>query len=178
VALAAGFWQMWLYAYTPGEAARAPEQWPSVALRHDTARPTLVMVLHPECSCSNASVEDLSRVLAKAPARAMVFVLFDTHAVDRDALKTTRLWRDVSAIPDVTPIADATGDEARRFGAFVSGQTFLYDKNGRLAFSGGVTASRGHAGDNDGTDALAALLDAREAPLARTPVFGCPLHGD
>ena len=82
-----------------------------------------------------------------------------------------------AAIPGVATILDRGGREAARFGAHVSGQTFLYDAAGRLVFSGGMTIARGHAGDNDGEDALLALITAGHAPVASTPVFGCLLRG-
>jgi len=65
--------------------------------------------------------------------------------------------------------------EARRFGVETSGQTLLYDAGGRLIFSGGITGSRGHAGDNAGEAALVALLTSGQADRRATSVFGCPL---
>jgi hypothetical protein len=57
-----------------------------------------------------------------------------------------------------------------------------------LLFSGGITAARGHAGDNAGRSELVSLLNggpvAPAATLNRggsardaTSVFGCPLFG-
>jgi hypothetical protein len=51
----------------------------------------------------------------------------------------------------------------------------LYDVNGRLLFSGGITGSRGHAGDNAGRTAILALLHREASGRNDTFVFGCSL---
>src|SRR5712691_5642885 len=56
-----------------------------------------------------------------------------------------------------------------------SGQTVLYDSQGRLLFSGGITGSRGHSGDNAGRSSIVSLVNAGVADQKETIVFGCPL---
>ena len=56
-------------------------------------------------------------------------------------------------IPGVEVVSDEDDAQSAAFGAAVSGQTLLYDREGRLIFSGGITAARGHAGDNAGRSA-------------------------
>jgi len=58
----------------------------------------------------------------------------------------------------VTIVTDADGAEANRFGAETSGHTLLFDFGRRLLFSGGITDSRGHTGDNAGESAIVALI--------------------
>jgi hypothetical protein len=87
----------------------------------------------------------------------------------------TDLRRSAEAIPGVKVILDPDGMEARRFGSGTSGHTLLFGVDGRLLFSGGITASRGHAGGNAGESAIAALLDNRTPARTRTLVFGCSL---
>jgi hypothetical protein len=72
-------------------------------------------------------------------------------------------------------IFDPDGVEARRFGAETSGHTLLFAGDGRLLFSGGITASRGHAGDNAGESVIVALVNNQTPALTRTLVFGCSL---
>jgi hypothetical protein len=72
-------------------------------------------------------------------------------------------------------VRDESGREAQRFGGETSGQTFLYDRNGILLFSGGTTGARGHRGDNAGRASLLALLDHQSRYASRTSVFGCSL---
>ena len=52
----------------------------------------------------------------------------------------------------------------------------VYLPNGKRVFVGGVTASRGHEGDNAGSDlVLAALTEHDNKAKASTPAFGCRL---
>jgi hypothetical protein len=53
----------------------------------------------------------------------------------------------------------------------------LYNAAGALLFSGGITAARGHEGDNAGREMVLAHLAANDAGR-RAPVFGCPLFAD
>ena len=59
--------------------------------------------------------------------------------------------------------------------ASTSGQTLLFDRDGDLIFSGGITGGRGHSGDNAGRDAIVSLVESGESTLDETPVFGCSL---
>ena len=87
----------------------------------------------------------------------------------------TDLWRTAQSIPGATLFCDVGGTEAGRFGVRVSGETLLYDSAGRLMFHGGLTASRGHRGDNAGRTAVELLLAGLPSPQQHTPVFGCAL---
>ena len=73
----------------------------------------------------------------------------------------------------MTVQADDDGREARLFHAETSGHTALYGAQGQLIFDGGITVSRGHEGDNDGTEAILALLHDKTPDRAQTPVYGC-----
>src|SRR5215204_4501233 len=62
-AAAAGLWVLWRYDNTPGSAAHAPDAWPDLsALARATDRPTLVMLAHPHCTCTRASLGELARL--------------------------------------------------------------------------------------------------------------------
>ena len=52
----------------------------------------------------------------------------------------------------------------------------LYDRDARLAFSGGMTASRGHEGDSHGRSAVTRLVLTGASHRSRAPVYGCPLQ--
>jgi hypothetical protein len=73
-------------------------------------------------------------------------------------------------------VIDEGGVEAARFEALTSGQVVLYDGEGRLQFSGGITGARGHLGDNLGLRRVMSLLRGAEPDRTDSPVFGCPLH--
>ena len=80
------------------------------------------------------------------------------------------------AIPNVRVLIDEGERETRIFNAQTSSLTLLYDRDGNLRFSGGITASRGHEGDNAGRRAVFEIVAREAAEKIETPVFGCPLH--
>ena len=174
--IASGLWVLWAYDNRPGAAANAPAQWPStsVLIRSATA-PTLVFFAHPQCTCTRASLDELAEALARTTSHPRTYVMFLKPSSVEDGWANTDLWKQAAALPNVRVLRDEDGAEARRFGVETSGQTFLYDDTGRLVFSGGITGSRGHAGENAGELALVALLSHGQPERRGTSVFGCPL---
>jgi hypothetical protein len=171
----------WLAAYDngPGVAAHAPARWPAEShLAHDTTRPTLVMLAHPRCVCTRASVGELAELMARAHERPKAYVVFIKPAGTASTWDDTDLWHTAERIPGVTVVRDDDGLETQRFGAETSGQTLLYDAAGRLIFSGGTTGARGHPGDNIGRASIIALLNREESQHAVSSVFGCPLFAE
>lgn len=67
------------------------------------------------------------------------------------------------------------GELGKRFAVKTSGHVLLYDMNGNLQFSGGVTASRGHEGPSIGGSAIATILAGRQSNTVSTAIYGCPL---
>ncbi len=174
----AGTFLMVAYANTPGETGVPPASWPaSSRLPRDTQKASLVMFIHPRCPCSRASIGELAVLMAHCQGKVDAHVFFVRPAGMTMEWTQTDTWRDASKIPGVTVLRDDEGREARRFGAETSGITELFNKEGRLLFHGGITASRGHAGDNDGRDAIQALLFDQPVAQTNTPVFGCSLFG-
>jgi hypothetical protein len=92
-----------------------------------------------------------------------------------DAWDDTELQRRAAAIPGVTVSYDDAGTEAARFRAAASGFAVLYDRDGRLRFSGGLTSSRGHEGDSFGRRRILAVLAGETPDRDDAPVFGCAL---
>ena len=172
----AGLFAVWQYANTPGAPAQAPNDWPAqTMLARATDRPTLVLLAHPQCSCTRATLAELTEALARAKSLPKTYVVFLKPSSMPDGWEKSDLWKTAAALPDATVVADQDGHEADRFGAVTSGQTFLYDAGGALLFSGGITGSRAHAGDNAGRAAIVALLNRAPAAKASTNVFGCSL---
>lgn len=171
-----GIWFLKNYESGPGDVAAAPERWPvSSRLRRAEDRPTLVMLAHPHCPCTRASIGELSRLMTQARGRVTAFVLFVRPPNVADGWEQTDLLTSAEAIPGVTVVSDDKSAEADLFRAATSGQTLLYDAQGALLFSGGITSARGHAGDNAGRAAIVSLLTASESVRRETPVYGCPL---
>jgi hypothetical protein len=175
-AASAGLWILWRYDNTPGIGAQAPDAWPSrTTLVRAADRPTLIMLAHPHCTCTRASLGELAEAIARARTAPRTYILFMAPKRLGDGWEQTDLWRTAASLPGATVVRDEDGREAQQFGAVTSGQTLLYDEHGSLVFSGGVTGARAHAGDNLGRQSLVALLNRAPAARASTSVFGCPL---
>ena len=165
------------YETSLGEAATPPVRWPADSrIQRATGLATLVMMAHPQCPCTRASIGELALLMAQVQDRVSAYVLFFKPTGYSEEWEKSDLWRSAAAIPRVTVLVDDGGVEAARFHAAVSGQALLYDVEGRLLFSGGITASRGHSGDNAGRSAIGSLVTTGTAERAGTPVFGCSLH--
>jgi hypothetical protein len=139
------------------------------------------MFAHPQCGCSRASLGELAIIMAHGRGQVNASVFF-YRPTEPPEWTRSHLWETATAIPGVHVFEDPDGSVAESFGVFTSGQTLLYDSAGRLRFKGGITAFRGHSGDNVGRSAINALLhgDALAATAfpVTTPVFGCSLRGE
>jgi len=176
-----GISRLWKYSITAGHPAEPPADWPPTAPVERTAgQATLVMFAHPQCGCSRASLGELAIIIAHGQVNASVFFYRPTAQPPQWA--RTDLWQTAAAIPGVQVLEDPNGSVAQSFGVFTSGQTLLYDSAGRLRFKGGITAFRGHSGDNVGRSVITALLQGNASPATSfrvtTPVFGCSLRGE
>ena len=175
-AIGIGLRVLWGYENTPGVSAQPPQLWPAGSqIQRAPDHATLVMLAHPHCPCTRASIGELAELMAHCQGRLTAYVLFLKPAGFAVDWEKTDLWQSAASIPGVTAVLDDGGAEARRFHAATSGQTILYDATGRLLFSGGITGSRGHSGDNAGRSAIASLVNAGTAERTETFVFGCPL---
>jgi hypothetical protein len=175
-AVGAGFALMVNYQNADGSVGRIPERWPEGSeLALDASRDTLIMFAHPRCPCTRASMEELNRLLARSGGKATTHVVFFKPKGFSEDWAKTDLWRSAAAIPGVTVHEDLDGAQAHLFGAETSGQVLLYNPHGQLLFRGGITGSRGHAGDNTGEDEVVSLLAGRETRQSPTQVYGCSL---
>jgi hypothetical protein len=171
----------WLidHGVRPGHAAAAEQLWPAgSAVQRHAGRATLVVLVHPYCPCSVATLIELGEIIAKTGNGADVTVLFSAPedlALDFSGAPALARAR---ALPGVTVLLDPGAHEADRFGAFTSGQTLLFAASGQLLFQGGITPSRGHLGDSAGKRALVALIAHGHAEQPSSPVYGCALRGE
>jgi hypothetical protein len=164
------------YEFSAGGAPAAPAQWPAASrIPRVAGHPTLVVFAHPLCPCTSATFDELTEIMAKAGVGTTASVLFFTRPDAGADWTQASSVRQAAAIPGVTIIADNSAREARLFHAVTSGRALLYDPNGELIFDGGITGSRGHAGENAGANSLSMLLTRESAARATTPVFGCSI---
>ena len=165
------------YEGTPATPGTAPSRWPSDSrILRPKDKFILVMLAHPNCPCTRASLAELEIVIARTQGKLVAFVLFSKPGASAAEVRESDLWKKAAMIPGVSVLHDNGGTEATLFGAEVSGQTMLYDPQGRLIFSGGITSARGHQGDNSGADAVVRRVSGSAEAAASAPVFGCTLH--
>jgi hypothetical protein len=175
-AVFAGTTALMRYKNAAGAQIEPAAQWPTAsAVPRARGHATLVLAAHPHCPCTRASVTELDRLLMRAGGRLQAVVLFVKPRGAPEGWEKGDLWTRVAAMPAAKPMLDVDGVEAHRFRALTSGQTVVYDDDGNLLFSGGITAARGHEGDSVGRGLILAALDGARLEHARAPVFGCAL---
>lgn len=164
------------YENSPAKAAEPPATWPkvsSVPLSSDMA--TLIMFAHPQCPCTVASIVELSKLVSLDSVKVKPYILFldprsKPHHWDRDdSIKLAH------AIPGAVILSDLDGVEAQRFHSLTSGHTVVYDVDGALLFSGGITGGRGQTGANQGRKSLLEALRNNSRNARTSHVYGCAL---
>lgn len=174
VCIAAGFFLLWSYGAQAGPAAVGATHWPPVAIQRQEGRLTLVMLAHPRCPCTRASISELARLMANTRGRIDAHVLFLRPPGASGEWVEGHLWQSAGRIPGVRVWVDDGGEMARRFGAVTSGHVIVYDAQGVRQFSGGITPSRGHEGDSLGKQQIIALSRS-EGVAGASAVYGCEL---
>jgi hypothetical protein len=177
IAAGTGFAILIQYKATPGGSAVPPAHWPEgTPFRFASPGKTLVMFAHPKCGCTRATFNELARVLAKSDGQLAIHIVFARPAGAGPDWNKTDIVQSASRLPGAQVYWDDAGHLAGLFHAETSGYALLYDERGSLLFSGGITASRGHEGINEGRLELLQQIAGTKAPAACTPVFGCPLY--
>lgn len=164
------------YETTPGDIGATPAAWPEDSfLAPSEELPTLVLFAHPRCPCTRATVGELDLLMTHSQGKVATHVMFFTPDNAPDDWSLTDLWQAAERIPGVVVHRDIDGIESQRFGAETSGFSVLYDLDNQLVFRGGITASRGHAGNNAGRAAIHSLLQGKSTDIVQCFVFGCSL---
>lgn len=174
------------YGATPGAVGEVPNVWPTDAAEGLTLAQgslTIVLAVHPRCPCTRATINELERTLARAGEQPTIYALIFEPALEVDtdpdeSFARTQIRTRLSDLPGVVMVRDPGSEIASRFGAMTSGHTLVYDADGSLRFSGGLTPTRAHEGPNTGSASLIELLNGGAAIADDAPVYGCPLCPD
>lgn len=162
--------------FTPVKASSQVTLFPrSSALQLVSDKPTLVLFVHPHCPCTRASLHELDSLLAQTQNRVSAIIVFTIPDGVPAGWEKGDLWNSALTIPGLRVIRDPGGQEAHQFNVQGSGHVLLFASSGKLLFSGGITASRGHEGDNVGLTAVVSCILEGHAAVKQTPVFGCSL---
>ncbi|MCE9599083.1 MAG: hypothetical protein K8S54_14065 [Spirochaetia bacterium] len=162
------------YEQTPGEESDL-QQWPADFQRPSNNRErTLVFFAHPGCPCTKPSVEQLRSILPQDGTTEVLVFLF--KPATEDARWThTELFEKLSQIPGARIESDSDGKIAEKFHVRTSGTTLIFDKGGKVLFSGGLTRGRGTEGDNDNAASARSVLAGSTVTrtLQKAVVYGC-----
>lgn len=177
-----GFCYYALIAYSAASGTQVHDNdskyWPQTqvnTLTRNKGRFTLITFIHPHCPCSRASLNELNKIMTRTHSCMDCKVVFLKPSVYGENWEKSDLWQISKEIPNSERTPDLDGLLAKSFNATTSGQTFLYDPDGKLVFSGGVTAARGHEGDSPGSIAIESLSSKKKITSRCSQAFGCPL---
>ena len=170
-----GFGLLIFHDSLPAAISAPPATWPAESQAARGRDYTLVMLAHPYCGCMRATLDELNVLLNRVGKRVQTTVMFLRPEDRPPEWSQTATWTLATQIPGVTVQEDLGGREHRLFHAGTSGQLVLYDPAGRLVFNGGITASRGHSGDNLGLQRIISLVERGTADRAGNAVYGCSL---
>ena len=153
-----------------------PSAFPNEVEHSDrTGKPTILVFLHPHCPCSQATLDQLKNFLPTKKQEVEFRLIVVVPPEAESGWENGPLMRNINRFPGQSFEIDRGGKEANRFAAATSGQVMYYRVDRTLAFSGGITPSRGHTGESQGLQAILNLLGHENTPYMQTPVFGCPL---
>src|SRR5258708_15794857 len=89
---------LWDYQNAPGKQGVPPARWPRASrVPRSAAQPMLVMVVHPHCPCSRASMGELALLMTRLQRRLSACVLFVQPEGFTDNWEKTDLWHSASA---------------------------------------------------------------------------------
>ncbi|QYK47960.1 MAG: hypothetical protein KF838_14360 [Phycisphaeraceae bacterium] len=172
------------YANRPGPIGPEPAGHESAA-REQAPRPLARMYVHPRCPCSRASLLELAALMSSPGVEADVEIHVYRPADAPDDWAKGRAWRIAEQIPRARVLIDPEAARAHADGALTSGHLVVRTAAGSVAFSGGITRSRGQQGHSPAHERVLPLLRAQRdsddtLTLARvtpeaSPVFGCQI---
>jgi hypothetical protein len=173
-----GVFYLTRYENTPAERSGSyPLIFPPASrIERDSTRVTLIFFAHPKCPCTRAGIRELSRLMTLVNGNLQTYIIFSKPADESEEWTATDLRTSAEAIPNVRVLIDEDERETKIFNAQTSGLTLLYDRHGNLRFDGGITASRGHEGDNAGSRAIFEIITEDIFRTPETAVYGCPLR--
>lgn len=158
-ALAVGFHKSMVWETTPGP--KTPEA-PHAAALADRMR--VVTYAHPECPCTGSTLDVLAEL-----ARNRKDLLIEVVIADPEGQSSTNAGR-ARSIPGAVVTYRTLSEQPE---ARTSGETFVYDKQGKLCFHGGLTIGRGIETPNR---FASNLKDNVKFETQQSEVYGCPLQ--
>jgi hypothetical protein len=157
----------------PGMAGNPPLRWPATSqVKLAKAQRTLLVFLHPKCSCSRASISQLQNLQKRLPGK------FHTELVLWQPLNPSPSWNqlyrtDMGELTGTQVITDPGGRAAALFDVHTSGYVLLYGAGGDLQYAGGLTLARAFDLEGPGIVAMEQIMAGSKTTAAHRPVYGC-----
>jgi len=173
-----GFAALWTYQYKQGESGDVVWRLPKGLSLQGPRNEQAYLLIHPRCPCSRASLTEFVGVLRKAGREGIVvfWVPNKESLSDPDWTETDLVFQAKANHSVLKVNFDPEGRICQQLGVGTSGHCLVFSDQGVLKYSGGVTASRGHQGPNNGAIAAAgALSDSSTNTFfgGNYPVYGC-----
>ena len=172
-----GFGILVSYENRPGNSLKSPSILPpELNLTLSKDKPTLILVAHPFCNCTAASLYEYEQILSRTQSQVVSKIIFSIPPgmpqSDWRAAENIVAARNIAGSE---VIIDTKGVAARRLGALTSGHVLLFDREQKLRFSGGITPGRSHRGDSRGKLQILKFLRENNLGDTSSPIFGCAL---
>lgn len=172
VFLMGGSYLIYRFETIPGEQVRRLSAWPdgSVISRPEHY-PILVSFMHPRCACSEASLSALESIESRFGEELEIRIVFwlpedpSSEWTDCDLVESAR-----KKFGDRVYL-DFQGIESDRFAANTSGESFLFNKEGRLLMQGGLTPRRSTADADFAVMTIDLALQGKGVLFGHT--YGC-----
>lgn len=133
----------------------------------------LVMVAHPDCPCTSASLQGLASAAPKLPKGAEVTVVF---VGDRPTEPTKNMHLASGILGAKSEWRTAKVAE-QRYGARTSGTLVIYRPDGKVAYDGGITPGRGVLANDFAWRQIDRVITGKPT-LETSPVYGCALSSE
>src|SRR5687768_16493154 len=98
-AVVVGLGTMWSYENRRGVSAAAPER--RAAETSASSKPLLVVLAHPRCPCTGASIDELAELMSRASGKLHARVYFYQPKQADVSWSRTALWKRAEKIPGV-----------------------------------------------------------------------------
>src|SRR5687768_11828955 len=110
LAVSAGMAIVFTYSGRAAPPATPVLTWPAdVTLAHAPDKPILVMLVHPHCPCTRASISELAQIVTVASGAATFHVLFMQPAGVGDEWLRSDTYARASSLPGVVVTPDPGG---------------------------------------------------------------------
>ncbi len=138
---------------------------------------TVLNFWNPRCPCARYAEPDVQHLIQQYQSSGVRFVtVISAGTTDDDIALAYRQWAQ-RKIDGTTPVADRGNALALKFGVWAAPAAVILDRQSHIAYVGAYNVAR-YCSNPDtawGSKALAAIVQGKHPPRAKTLFFGCQL---